>query len=98
MDGAAGAFDAGSLAGLKRSVSSRLTQFGEQVLVDFVAIFANPFGFATSLNRCNHTATGFMQMAAVVKPAAFNVGSQVGHISRQLCWINVIKTEFLEAG
>ena len=99
MDGSARAVDLGTFAGIGcPSVPRRLAQFCIQFAVNLVAIFTNSVGVSIGLKCRYDSATGFVQMAAVVKPAILNMRPKIGHIGSQLGRINVVQTELLKSG
>ena len=99
MDGSARAVDLGAFAGIGcPSVPRRLAQFCIQLAVNLVAIFTDAAGISIGLKCRYDTATGFVQMATVVKLAVLNMRPQIGHIGSQLGRINVVQTELLKSG
>ena len=72
----------------------RLRQLRKQQTIQLVARRAD----GTALHSGLHTATGFVQMRAVVKLAVRHMRFHVGHVGRELHGIDVMQAKFLKTG
>jgi adenosylcobinamide-phosphate synthase len=87
VDGAAGAADAGSAAGVKAdSRPRRLAQFGEQVAVDAVAVRRHRVFGVGVRDRRDHAAAGLVQVGAVVELAVAHVRAAGRASGRPAAW------------
>jgi hypothetical protein len=75
-----------------------LAEFVKQLRINAVSTHADGASMLIRFNLCQHGATGFVQMRAVIELATTQMLSQIGHTVGQAGGLNVVQAKFLKAG